>query len=281
MGQHKNLRPIFPIEWNIGFYEPLADTHSSLVWKVKRNDYPGETFVIKQLKPAGMEELRGAHYLAWREGRGAAKLYDLKGSSMLLEYAGSYHLDAHLKSGKDDECLTIFGQVLTALHQPSASSVPNDLQPLDKHFSGLFAVANQKPIYAEAAKLAKRLLEMPHEAIPLHGDIHHENVIRGPRGWLVIDPHGLVGDAAFDAANIFYNPLDRDDLCLDVARAQQMAEHFAAILKCDPAHVLDYAFAYGCLSAAWHLEDGNETDEARELKNASALRHLRQTAYCL
>ena len=274
-------RPIFPAEWNIGSYVPLADTHSSLVWKVESNDFPGEAFVIKQLKPAGMEELRGAHYLSWRDGHGAAKLYDLKGRLMLLEYAGDYHLDEHLKRGKDTECLQIFGEVLNALHTPSPAPIPADLQPLDKHFSGLFAVANESSIYADGTAVAKCLLATSHNAIPLHGDIHHENIIKGPRGWLVIDPHGLVGDAAFDAANIFYNPLDRDDLCLNLERARRMAEHFAPILRCDPAYVLDYAFAYGCLSAAWHREDGNEADEARELKIASALRQLRQTTYSL
>ncbi|NKB82887.1 3'-kinase [Ochrobactrum grignonense] len=272
---------MFPAEWNIGTYEPLADTHSSLVWKVERNDFPGEAFVIKQLKPAGMEELRGAHYLDWQDGHGAARLYSLNGTSMLLEYAGDYHLDEYLKRGKDAECLQIFGEVLNALHTPSPAPIPADLQPLDKHFSGLFAVANESSIYADGTAVAKCLLATPHKAIPLHGDIHHENIIKGPRGWLAIDPHGIVGDAAFDAANIFYNPLDRDDLCLDLERARHMAEHFAPILKCNPAYVLDYAFAYGCLSAAWHREDGNDADEARELKIASALRHLRQTAYSL
>ncbi len=273
------IEPVFPDEWNIGSFEPLADTHSSLVWKVERIDHPGEVFVIKQLKPAGMEEMRGAHYLRWQDGHGAARLYDLKGSSMLLEHAGSYHLDEHLKGGHDADCLVIFGRVLEALHIPSPAPVPPDLQPLDRHFAGLFAVADATPLYAEATALAKQLLATPHQPIPLHGDIHHENILRGPRGWLAIDPHGLVGDAAFDAANIFYNPLDRDDLCLDLDRAKRMAEHFAPIIARAPSYILDYAFAYGCLSAAWHREDRNDADEARELKIATALRYLRQTAY--
>lgn len=272
-------QPVFPVGWNIGSFEPLADTHSSLVWKVERIDHPGEVFVVKQLKPAGMEELRGAHYLAWQDGHGAARLYALDGASMLLEYAGDYHLDEHLKRGNDAECLLIFGEVLSALHTPSPAPIPADLQPLDKHFSGLFAVADESPLYAEGTAVAKRLLATPHETIPLHGDIHHENIIKGPRGWLAIDPHGVAGDAAFDAANIFYNPLDRDDLCLDLERGRRMAEHFAPIIGRDPAYILDYAFAYGCLSAAWHREDGNDADEARELKIASALRHLRRTSY--
>ncbi|YBV97782.1 3'-kinase [Phyllobacteriaceae bacterium JZ32] len=271
--------PLFPAEWNIGSFEPLADTHSSHVWKVDSAIHPGVPLVVKKLKPAGMEELRGAHYLEWRNGHGAARLYDLKGTAMLLEYAGSYHLEEHLNAGKDAACIEIFGQVLAVLHTPSPSPVPADLQPLGKHFSGLFAVAAEKPIYAEAAALAKRLLATPHEAIPLHGDIHHENIIESPRGWLAIDPHGLVGDAAFDAANIFYNPLDRDDLCLDMPRARRMAEHFAPVIHRHPAFILDYAFAYGCLSAAWHREDGNDVDEARELKIATALRGLRLSAY--
>lgn len=274
-----DAKPIFPIEWNIGSFTPLADTHSSLVWKVESLDRPGIPLVVKTLKPSGMEEIRGAHYLHWRDGHGAARLHDLKDTSMLLEYAGSYHLEEHLNAGNDRECLEIFGQVIAALHMPSPSPIPSDLQPLHRHFSGLFGVAGEKPIYAEAAELAKRLLATPHKPIPLHGDIHHANIIKSPRGWLAIDPHGLVGDAAFDTANIFYNPLDRDDLCIDLARARRMAEHFAPIIDRHPAFILDYAFAYGCLSAAWHREDGNEADEARELKIAASLRDLRGSVY--
>ncbi|RCS21953.1 3'-kinase [Phyllobacterium salinisoli] len=271
--------PVFPAEWNIGSFEPLADTHSSHVWKVESGKHPGTPLVVKKLKPAGMEEMRGAHYLRWRDGHGAARLYDLQGTAMLLEYAGSHHLEKHLDKGKDAECLDIFGQVIAALHTPAPSPIPADLQPLDRHFSGLFAVAGESPLYAEATSLAKQLLATPHTPIPLHGDIHHENIIESPRGWLAIDPHGLVGDAAFDVANIFYNPLDRDDLCLDLARARSMAEHFAPIIDRHPAFILDYAFAYGCLSAAWHREDGNDGDETRELKIAAALRELRLSAY--
>ncbi len=46
----------------------------------------------------------------------------------------------------------------------------------------------------------------------LHGDLHHENIMFSSRGWLVIDPVGLVGEVGFGAANMFYDPADRDDL---------------------------------------------------------------------
>jgi streptomycin 6-kinase len=43
----------------------------------------------------------------------------------------------------------------------------------------------------------------------------------------------------------------------------------------DPRRLLDFAVAYGCLSAAWHAGDGNDKDEARELSVAAAIRAVR------
>jgi streptomycin 6-kinase len=54
-----------------------------------------------------------------------------------------------------------------------------------------------------------------------------------------------------------------------------MAKILSRALNLDPSRLLDFAFAYGCLSAAWHGEDGNEKDEARELAIASAIRSVR------
>ncbi|MER2720480.1 aminoglycoside phosphotransferase family protein, partial [Escherichia coli] len=39
--------------------------------------------------------------------------------------------------------------------------------------------------------------------------LHHENIMFSSRGWLVIDPVGLVGEVGFGAANMFYDPADR------------------------------------------------------------------------
>ncbi len=98
-----------------------------------------------------------------------------------------------------------------------------------------------------------------------------ENILHGARGWLVIDPKGAEPQP-YDAANMFYNPLDRDALCLDPLRIAHMAEVFAGTLGQSPAVILDHAIAYGCLSAAWHHEDDNAVEENRELSIAQAIR---------
>ncbi len=89
-----------------------------------------------------------------------------------------------------------------------------------------------------------------------------KNIMFSSRGWLVIDPVGLVGEVGFGAANMFYDPADRDDLCLDPRRIAQMADAFSRALDVDPRRLLDQAYAYGCLSAAWNA-DGEE--EQRDL----------------
>ncbi|HHV8905545.1 TPA: aminoglycoside phosphotransferase family protein, partial [Shigella flexneri] len=44
----------------------------------------------------------------------------------------------------------------------------------------------------------------------------------------------------------------------------------------DPRRLLDQAYAYGCLSAAWNA-DGEE--EQRDLAIAAAIKQVRQTSY--
>jgi streptomycin 6-kinase len=276
--------PTFPAHWEVREPVLIADTFSSLVWKVQRRT---GNAVVKSLKPFDdvEDELRGAHYLEWRDGLGAVRLLGLEGQSMLLEYAGETMLSNVLDAEGDEAATEIAAEAMTELFSPSDRGFPPDLQPLRERFSSLFrkAEADQgaepATLYIEAAKIAERLLADPHDTRPLHGDLHHENILRGERGWLAIDPKGVLGDPAFDAANMFYNPLDRDDLCLDPERIARMADVFAGTLQQDPHNILNHAVAYGCLSAAWHAEDGNRRNEERELAIAEMVLEIRRVSF--
>jgi streptomycin 6-kinase len=68
---------------------------------------------------------------------------------------------------------------------------------LPPHLGGTFAKSEAE---------ARSLLDAPGEAVVLHGDFHHDNVMDGgPRGWLAIDPKGLIGEREFEFANLFRN----------------------------------------------------------------------------
>jgi streptomycin 6-kinase len=212
---------------------------------------------------------------------GAVRLLGRDGHRILLEYAGDTLLAEVLDKEGDNAATAIAADVMARLFSPSKHPAPLDLQPLRTRFASLFKKAKAdrdagKPsLYLEAAEIADRLLDAPHAVRPLHGDLHHDNILQGPRGWLAIDPKGVLGDPGFDAANLFYNPLERDDLCLAPERIAHMAEVFAATLGETPPAILDHAIAWGCLSAAWHHEDENAVDEDRELSVAEGIRKVR------
>ncbi|WP_425327039.1 aminoglycoside phosphotransferase family protein [Salmonella enterica] len=52
--------------------------------------------------------------------------------------------------------------------------------------------------------------------------------------------------------------------------------HSLRALDVDPRRLLDQAYAYGCLSAAWNA-DGEE--EQRDSAIAAAIKQVRQTSY--
>lgn len=272
----------FPSRWSIRTASLKVETFSSRIWSVVRDD--GERAVVKELKPFDdmADELRGAHYLSWRDGFGAVRLIDLDGSSMLLEDGGDVLLSAELNEHGDGHATEIIVDVLARILSPSEQPLAAEFQRLEDRFSSLFRRA-RRPVgderdrdYEEAANIARRLLSDPRDVRPLHADIHHDNIIHGSRGWLVIDPKGVIGDAAFEAANVFYNPLDRDDLCRDPSRIARLAEAFTRVIPQSPTRLLEYAIAYGCLSASWHAEDGNRKDEGSELAVVAAIRDVRR-----
>lgn len=273
---------VCPERWGVSSPVLLAETFSSRIWKVTLAD--GSPAVVKALKdfPDVWDELRGAYFLEWRGGVGAVRLLDRDNRTMLLEYGGERLLADVIGKERDKRATEIAAETLARMLSPSDRPAPPELQPLRERFASLFTKAEadrkagQESVYVTAAAIAGDLLQNPADIRPLHGDLHHDNIIFGPRGWLTIDPKGVLGDPAFDAGNMFYNPLEaRDGLCLDESRIAFMAETFGEMLGQSPARILDFAVAYGCLSASWHAEDGNRPEESLELGVARAIRSVR------
>jgi streptomycin 6-kinase len=105
----------------------------------------------------------------------------------------------------------------------------------------------------------RRLLETaskPAEDLLLHGDLHHDNVLSGRREpWLAIDPHGVVGDAAWEIAPFLFNRLERypdvDWPSIIRRRADQLAE----ALSLDRESVYAWSAVRAIQSAWWSLRD--------------------------
>lgn len=207
------------------------------------------------------EERRGGRLMAWWNGEGAARVLAHDDPAILLERLdGERSLAAMVAAGRDDEASRILCGVLARLHAPRHGPPPPALAPLSRWFEALAAAARTHGGFlAEADAMAHTLLADQHEVVVLHGDIHHFNVLdAGPRGWLAIDPKGLLGERTFDFVNILRNP----DLAT-ATTAGRFAHQVGVLAKAarlDPRRLIEWTVAFTGLSAAWHLADGTSAE---------------------
>ena len=202
------------------------------------------------------EEKWGAGLMIWWNGIGAARVIEHDDDAMLLERATGRRSLADMAShGKDDEASLIICDVAARLHAPRPSPLP-ELVPLENWFRALDAAAlREGGIFVRSAATARILLADPREVVPLHGDIHHGNILDfEKRGWLAIDPKRLQGERCFDHANLFCNP-DRPAATVPGRLARQ-ADVVATAARLERKRLLQWVVAWAGLSAAFLIEDG-------------------------
>ena len=199
------------------------------------------------------EEHAGGVLMAWWDGDGAARVLAHEDGALLMERAaGLGSLSDMARTGRDDEACSVLCATAAHLHAPRAKPVP-----LTRWFRPLSPMAATHGGLLNRCDLASRtLLATPQEVIPLHGDLHHGNVLDfGSRGWLAIDPKCLLGERGFDFANIFCNP----DLSL-AAEPGRFLRRLAVVTEAarlERTRLLLWILAWCGLSAAFSVEDGD------------------------
>jgi streptomycin 6-kinase len=232
--------------------EPAVRPNSFLL-PVRRDGVP------LMLKIARVEEERdGAALMVWWNGDGAARVVEHDGYALLMERAaGTRSLAEMACGGEDDEASRILCAAAARLHAPR-SAPPPALVPLDRWFSALEPLAAAHGgILSHAAATARELLADPRDVTVLHGDVHHGNVLDfGARGWLAIDPKGLVGERGFDFANLFRNP--DMEWATAPGRLARQVDVVAAAAGLERARLVKWILAYAGLSVAWAVEGGDD-----------------------
>jgi streptomycin 6-kinase len=90
----------------------------------------------------------------------------------------------------------------------------------------------------------------------MHGDFHHYNILSSERGWLVIDPKGVIGPAGYEVGPFMLNPWEKlsdggNYKSMIKKRIDILHEH----LGFERERILEWSLAHAVLSAWWSFED--------------------------
>ena len=107
----------------------------------------------------------------------------------------------------------------------------------------------------------------------LHGDLQHSNVLFDhARGWVAVDPKGVIGEREYEVAAALRNPVECPELIADHAILERRLATYVSRLGLDRQRVIGWGFAQAVLSAIWEVEDGHSIDPTNPaLRLAAAL----------
>lgn len=229
-------------------------TYCSLLQPVIYKDTPA---MIKI--PMEAEERKGSLLMVWWNGDSAAKVLEHDENALLLEMISGdlISLVDMVQQNRDNEATSIICSVAKKLHAIKKEPFLG-IKTLEIWFKDLWpAAAKYGGIIKECAIIAREVLANQKDIVVLHGDLHHQNVLYSDaKGWVVIDPKGLLGERAFDYANIFCNP-DKE-IAIAPGRFMERLEIVSKEADLDTVYLLKWIIAWCGLSAAWILNESQE-----------------------
>ena len=199
-------------------------------------------------------------------GFGVVKVLAESDGMLLLERAVS---GISLKSyfpKNDNDAIYILCDHLKQLHQAPIprvqvfSEIKDWLMVLDEDL-------NIPAHYLHKARQRRdHLLVTSSEPVLLHGDLHHDNILKNGNGWVVIDPKGVIGEPAYEVAAFIRNPMPK---LLALNNSSSIISHrvafIAEILDLSERRILDWCLVQAVLAWAWALEDGCDETYFKQL----------------
>ncbi len=203
-----------------------------------------------------------AHY----DGRGAVRLLEADpgiGALLLERLLPGTPLSS---ISDEDEVTVIVASLMRELWRPAPAehtfpSVEDWARGLVKLRQKFDGGTGPLPVdlVARAEGLFSELLPSQADRVVLHGDLHHENILRSQRRpWLAVDPKGVVGEPCYETGALLRNPWGRLMSWPDLPRAQaRRIVILSDLLGLDRERIRGWAVAQAVLSAWWCVEEAD------------------------
>lgn len=248
--------------WRLTLTEKPFETPSSWLAYVERGNTPA---VLKIPKP-GSDEHNGARALEHFGERIAVRVVEHDAEAILLERAmpGTTLAEVVL-GGQDDDATHVICDLIERLPRDSVppgdwKTVPYMAGAWDRYRKGtphpLLA-----PYVDRAETMYLDLCRTSSENVLLHGDLHHMNILNDARGWLIIDPKGVVGDPAYEVAMSLHNPVPHFEMMAEPKVMARRVRIFSERLKISEERVVRWCFAVDILCHLWTVEDRMDTSD--------------------
>lgn len=249
-------------EWQITCLTPYPLSYN-YVTPARTQD--GKLVVLKISFPDNHEFHLEFEALKFYEGIGAIKVIneDIKNGIMLLEMAepGTRVRDI----SPDEKQISFVSDVIRKMHRPVPTHIASTFPTIsdwanafNRYKTKFLSTSGPVPqwMFDKAENIFAEFPKEKKERVLLHGDLHNDNILLSQRGWLAIDPKGVVGEREFEPGaclrNPYYDyPKGSDYKTLEKNRIIQFSDE----LGFDRKRIRDWAFACAVISLLWFLED--------------------------
>ena len=256
--------------WGLIPLSPPVATNAGVVQMVRRGR---QRLVLKIVTHS--DEVSQAAVLAHYAGRGAVRLVDQDAPAMLLERAWpGTPLSSLVSDGRDAEATELIAAVILELNcipPPAGHRTVEDWGlGFDRVRDRALAAGADPALIDRGRGVYRDLSGSQGPRFLLHGDLHHDNVLLDERrGWLAIDPKGVVGELAFETSSMLRNPGKDPSLYAERGIIDRRVGQLSERLGLERRRIVGWCFARSVLSALWSIEDGWDATPAWRVALAS------------
>jgi len=237
--------------------ENSFESESSLIGVGRQSD---RAVVLKIVKRPG-DEWNSGRMLEAFDGQGMARVYEHTEGALLLErLAPATSLSTLVVAGRDEEATSIIAEVTSRIKVTDGPASTPTARELARGFDWYRKTGDtQIPqrLVDKAERIYNDLSDSQTATRLLHGDLQHYNILHDTnRGWIAVDPKGIVGELEYEIGASLRNPYESPAIFTAPKIIERRIKQFQSALELDGDRILGWGYSQAVLSAIWGVEDG-------------------------
>jgi streptomycin 6-kinase len=223
-----------------------------------------DTVVIKTSGRAEDARRDGAILRAFN-GAAVVRLCEVAGHAVVMERLQPGHsLTGLIRQGRDEEATGIVADVIRRMSPGEAPPGTPTVLDLGSAFAAYRSSGDAqigRTLVDEAENMYLELCDSQCDVRLLHGDLHQGNILfDAVRGWVAIDPTGVVGEVAYEAGASLRNPGEHREIVASARAGRRRLQILEDALGMDSARMIRWAYAQAVLAAIWIVQDEGVID---------------------